>query len=168
MQLTSDGMPVDVLIAAVKNSIKQAGVSSTSDSQDLRVASVQLILRAVASKSLGGTLDFRIPFIGMKLIAGTKVTSQDTHTIDMVLTPPVQEVFGVRGEVEDALVDAITTIRKTTASAAVGDDPWALSKGTVDLTFAVTKTGSISLGIDGELAGEVTHTLRLGLVPGAA
>src|ERR1700743_3136427 len=113
MQLTSDGVPVEELIAAVKYSIKQAGVSGTSDTQDLRVASVQLILQAVVVKSVGGGLDFNIPFIGMKLALGTKVTSHDTHTIDMILIPPAQKAFDVRGEVEDALVDAITTIRRT-------------------------------------------------------
>lgn len=51
------------------------------------------------------------------------------------------------------------------AEAAVGNDPWVLSSGTVDITFGVTKTGSISVGAGGELANEVTHTLRLRLVP---
>jgi hypothetical protein len=49
--------------------------------------------------------------------------------------------------------------------AAEGDDPWALTTGTVDLSFGVTETGAISLGIDGELASEITHTLHLGLTP---
>jgi len=79
------------------------------------VASVQLILEVVASKTAGGGLDFRVPFIGMKLRLGATVTKKDTHTID--------------------------------------------------ITFAITQTGTISLGADGELAGGLTHTLRLGLAP---
>jgi hypothetical protein len=31
--------------------------------------------------------------------------------------------------------------------------------------IAITQTGTISLGADGELAHELTHTLRLGLAP---
>jgi hypothetical protein len=31
---------------------------------------------------------------------------------------------------------------------------------------AITQTGTISLGVDGELASELTHTLRLALAPG--
>ena len=34
--------------------------------------------------------------------------------------------------------------------------------------FAITETGTISLGVDGELANELTHTLRLGLAPALA
>jgi hypothetical protein len=49
--------------------------------------------------------------------------------------------------------------------AAAGDDPWVLSASTIDIRFAVTETGTISLGVDGELANEVTQTLRLGLAP---
>ena len=51
------------------------------------------------------------------------------------------------------------------AQAAAGDDPWVLSAGSVDITFGVTKAGSISVGADGELADEVTHPLRLRLAP---
>ena len=158
---------MDTLIAVVKDSIRRAGVSSTKPTRDLRVASVQLILEVVASKRAGGGVDFRVPFIGMKLRVGVTVTKKDTHTIDITLVPPEdgdsREVRG--GEVEDALVNAIATIRDVMTQAAEGDDPWFLSAGTVDISFAVTQTGTISLGADGELASELTHTLRLGLAP---
>ena len=165
MKVTNEGVPVEALISAVKDSVKRANVSRASLAADLRVASVQLILEAVASTTAGGGLDFRVPFIGMKLRLGAKVTSKDTHTIDITLVPPedrdTRQVRG--GEVEDALVNAIATIRAVMARAAEGEDPWILSAGTVDISFAITQTGTISLGIDGELADELTHTLRLGL-----
>jgi hypothetical protein len=87
----------------------------------------------------------------------------------MTLKPPDQPARKVRGgNVEDALVDAIVTIRTAMAHASSGDDPWILSTGTVDISFGVTRTGSISLGANGELADEVTHTLRLRLMPVSA
>ena len=166
MKVTDAGVPVEALIDAVKEAVKRAGVSRSSSQGDLRVESVQLVLRALVSKSAGGTLDFRIPFIGMRLRAGTKVTGQDTHTIDITLKPPDRPTRAVRGgNVEDALVDAIVTIRQAMAHAAAGDDPWALSAGTVDISFGVTKTGSISVGADGELGDEVTQRLQLRLAP---
>ena len=58
---------MDTLISVVKDSIKRAGVSRTSQNRDLQVASVQLILDVVASKTAGNGLDFRVPFIGMKV-----------------------------------------------------------------------------------------------------
>ena len=170
MKVTDDGVPVEALISVVKDAIKRAGISRTSQDRDLQVASVQLILDVVATKTAGGRLDFRVPFIGMKLRVGGKVTSKDTHTIDIALVPPeeraTRQVRG--GDVEDVLVNAIATVRAVVAEAAAGDDPWVLSATTIDIRFAITETGTISLGVDGELANEVTQTLRLGLAPSPA
>ena len=166
MNVPDQGVPVDILITVIKDSIKQAGVSRTSQTRDLQVASVQLILDVVASKTAGGGVDFRVPFIGMKLSLGAKVTKKDTHTIDITLVPPEErDTRQVRGaeDVQEILVDAIATIRDVMTKAAEGDDPWFLSAGTIDISFAITQTGTITLGINGELADELTHTLRLGL-----
>ena len=46
-----------------RRSIERAGISRTSQDRDLQVASVQLILDMVATKTVGGGLDFRVPFI---------------------------------------------------------------------------------------------------------
>src|SRR5215470_10945434 len=129
MKVADDGVPVDTPITVVKDSIKRAGVSRTSQTRDLPVASVKLILDVVASKTAGGVLDFRVPVIGMKLRVGAKVTKKDTHTIDITLVPPKeQDTRQVRGgEVEDVLVNAIATIRDVMTKAAEGDDPWSLS-----------------------------------------
>jgi len=69
------------------------------------------------------------------------------------------------GDVEEVLVNAIATVRDVVTKAAEGDDPWVLSASTIDISFAITEAGSISLGVDGDLANEVTQTLRLGLAP---
>jgi len=168
VKVTDEGVPVEALISVVKDSVKRAGVSRTSQTKDLQVASVQLILDVVASKTVGGGLDFRVPFIGMKLRVGTKVTKKDTHKIDITLVPPEErdrrQVRG--GDVEDVLVNAIATIRDVMAKAEEGDDPWLLSAGSIDISFAITQTGTITLGADGELANELTHSLRLGLAKG--
>src|SRR5262245_20116730 len=87
-KVPDEGVPVDALISVVKDSIKRAGVSRTSQTSDLQVSSVELILDVVASKTAGGGVDFRVPFIGMKLRVGAKVTKKDTHTIDITLVPP--------------------------------------------------------------------------------
>lgn len=168
VKITDQGVRVDTLISVVKDSIQQAGVSRTSQTRDLQVASVQLVLDVVASETAGGGLDFRVPFIGMKLSLGANVTKKDTHTIDITLVPPEdRDTRQVRGgeEVQQVLIDAIATIRDVMTKAAEGDDPWVLSAGTIDISFAITQTGTITLGINGELTDEVMHTLRLGLAP---
>jgi Trypsin-co-occurring domain 2 len=167
MDVTDDSVPVTELIETVKESIKAANVSSANADRDLRVSSVSLTLNVVATRSYGGGVDFRVPVIGMQVKLGTKLTKQDTHKIDINLVPP--DLRGGNelrdGELEWTLVDAINTIRAAVASAATGDDPFLLNESSVDISFAVTAEGTISLGIDGGLSNEVTHTLSLGLIP---
>ena len=165
MRVTDQGVPVDELIRIVKDSVQAAGVSRTSQTRDLQVTSVRLILEVVASRTAGGRLDFRVPVIGMKLRLGGAVTRKDTHTIDIALVPK-QERRVRGGDIEEVLVNAIETIRQVVASAAAGNDPWVLSGSTIDISFAINQAGTISLGAEGELASEITQTLRLGLGPG--
>ena len=167
MEITSQGVPVSVLVDSIKKSLKTAGISRNSGVGDLKVASIQLNLRVVATESAGGRFDLRVPFIGMKLAMGAKVTRQDTHSIDITLVPldADQQLRETRGDIETALVDAITTIRGVMASAAEGDEPWTLSTSDVEITFVVTKEGTISIGAEGEFSDEVTNKLRLSLGP---
>jgi hypothetical protein len=167
MMPSRDGMPVDTLIWMVKNAITESGVSRLSKTQDLRVSSVQITLQVLATKSGGTEVSIRVPFIGTEFGASGKLTKQDTQTIDITLVPPAQpKPRGVRGlPIDDALVEAIATIRDAMASAATGDDPWELQQSSVSLSFGVTRTGSISLGVDGERSSDMLNTLRLTLKP---
>jgi Trypsin-co-occurring domain 2 len=166
MRVCEDGVPIEDLIATVKQAIETANVANSDHDRDLRVGSVRLTLNAVASRTLGGGVDFRLPFIGMQVKVGSKLTRRNTHTIEINLVPPDLEE---RQELRDAnlgsvFVDAINTIRAAVASAALGDDPFTLSESTVTISFAVTAEGTVSFGMDGALANELTHTLTLGLM----
>jgi NTP-dependent ternary system trypsin peptidase co-occuring protein len=165
LRVTDDSVPAKELIRIIKNSIKRAGVSSTSEKADLQVTAVKLILHVVAINTVGGGLDIRVPVVGMRLKMGGKLTRQDTHTIDITLEPPTRLAgHELRdGKVEDTLVKAITTIRAVVADAAEGDDPWVLRTGSVDISFAVTDAGNLSVGIEDEFSSELNHTLRLDL-----
>jgi hypothetical protein len=167
MNVTEDGVPVPDVIAAVKRAIKAASVSATDQGRDLRVGSVSLVLHAIAVRSSGGGLNFRIPFIGMEVQLGAKLTTRDTHEIEINLTPPEEKDRAeVRdGGLDDVLVEAIETIRAAVASAAGGGDPFVLNDSTITISFAVTAEGSISIGVNGSLSDELTHTLILTMVP---
>ncbi len=69
---------------------------------------------------------------------------------------------------QDALVEALGSVREAVQAAAGGNDPWALSAGTVEISFGMTTEGSISIAAEGELTGQVTQKLRLTLAPAAA
>lgn len=165
MRVTDDGVPVDQLIDVIKNTIKLTGMSNTDTDRDLRVTSVQVKLHTVAVRTVGGKLDFRVPFLGLKLKVGGSVTETDTHTMEITLIPEdLREVHEIRdGEVETVLAEAVETLRAVLTRAGQGDDPFVLKESFVELSFAVTEDGTISLGIDGELKDQITHTLKLGL-----
>ena len=163
MKVTDAGVPIEALIGTVKDSLRSAGVSRDSGEGDLQVASVQLVLNVVATEAVGGRLNFCVPFIGMKFNVGAKVTRKDTHRIEINLVPPEAGGREVRDDIEEALVDAIAAIRRVMASAAGGDEPWVMSTSEVEISFVVTKEGSISLGAEGEFSDEVTNKLRLAL-----
>jgi hypothetical protein len=167
VKVTEDGVPVQDVIAAVKLAIKEANVSATDEERDLRVQSVKLVLHALATRTVGGGLNFTVPFIGMPVRLGTKVTKSDTHEIEINLIPPDQEAeHEVReASLDRALVDAIETVRTVVASTGDGDDPFALNDAKITLSFAITADGDISIGIDGNMTDEVTNTLVLALIP---
>jgi hypothetical protein len=165
--VTDQGVAVQDVIAAVKLAIREASISAADQDRDLWVSSVGLVLHALAVRSLGGALDFRVPFVGMQLRFGAKVTRSDTHQIEINLAPPEPAPgLAVRSAaLDDALVEAVETIRAAVASAAGGEDPFVLTSATITLSFAVTAEGDISIGVDGGLSNELTHTLTLGLAP---
>lgn len=165
--MTPDGLGVDDLLDGVKRAIKMANISATDQERDLRVTSVHLTLNTVLTTTAGGRLDLRVPFIGMGLKIGRTVHRGDTHTLEVTLTPeePASEHEIREGGMESVLVEAIETFRRVMSRARGGDDPFTLQDGTIELTFAVTDTGTISLGLDGEQKGELTHKLRLSLTP---
>jgi hypothetical protein len=111
---------------------------------------------AVMSADLGGPR----PWVATAYVAG----------------PTLGELIARQGPLPDRLllalgaalaegVEAIETIRAVVATAAAGDDPFVLNDSTITISFAVTAEGSISIGVNGSLSDELTHTLTLGLVP---
>lgn len=169
MDVTENGIAIEEVVGAVKNAIKLAGISATDGGRDLRVTSMQLTLHTLAVLTAGGGVDFRVPFLGMRLIVGTAITRRDTHTVDIALeAQDLRAQHEIRdGDVEAVLLDAIETIRAVMARAGHGDDPFLLNQSTVELSFAVAKDGSITLGFNGEFRDEVVHTLRIGFGPTA-
>jgi hypothetical protein len=165
MEVSDAGVAVNEVIDTVKNAIRLASISATDPGRDLRATSIELILNTVATTSAGGGVDFRVPFLGMKMSLGSAVTRRDTHSIDITLVPPDFKYHVRDFAMATVLLDAIETIRAVVAQAAGGDDPFVLKSSRIELSFAVTADGSITLGFNGEFSNEVTHTLRVDIGP---
>lgn len=106
------------------------------------------------------------PVIGWKVKLAGSQSRQKTHTIDITLVAEnLQSHYELRDTaVEETLVEAIKTIRAAVAAGVVGDDPLVLKSSTVELIFGATDQGTISVGVEGELAEEVTNLLKIELV----
>ena len=168
MRVTRDGVTLEDLIAAVKSAIRLAGISRVNQSRDLRIVSARLTLNATATVSTGGKLQFTIPFLGAFGI-GSSAKSQVTHVIDIGLVPvDPADTHEISGSVEDVLVDALVSIREVMASAAEGDDPFELEESSVELSFAVTEDGSITLGFEVGAQSEVCHKLKVTVATAAS
>jgi hypothetical protein len=167
MRVDETGVAVRDLIAAVKRAITTANLSSGDSDRDLRVGAVRLTLNTVAVQKAGGAVDFRIPVLGMRVKLGHRHTGRNTHVIRIDLVPPdLKDAVELRGpDLEPVLVQAIETVRGAVAGAAGGDDPFELRDSTVEISFAVTDEGTISLGVEGELTDESAQTLELTLIP---
>lgn len=165
MEITDTGVPLESLVDAVKSAVREAGISSADAGRPLRITAVQLTLNAIATTSGGVKVEFKIPFVGMTVKFGRTLTAKDTHTLDLTLVPPDlapgHEVRG--GDVDHLLADAIEAIAAVVAHAAGGEDPFVLKESTVELSFAITEDGTISLGLDGHAADEITHRLKVTL-----
>lgn len=167
MNVTENGVCVPDVISAVKRAISAAGVSATAPDRDLQISTVSLTLHTFTVRSSGGGLTFRVPVIGMEIQFGTKLTKHNFHEIQIHLSPPEKDdSTEIRdGGLDDALTEAIATVRLTVASANGGDDPFVLTDSTVTISFGITAEGSISVGVNGNLTDELTHTLVLTLEP---
>lgn len=101
MKVTEDGVPAQDVIACVRRAIKAAGISATDEGRDLRVASVSVVLHTLATRTAGCRLSFTVPFIGMEVRLGAKVTKSDTHELEINLAPPGEETGHEVSEVVD-------------------------------------------------------------------
>ncbi|MEV0719798.1 trypco2 family protein [Asanoa sp. NPDC050611] len=165
MKTDQGTVPAEELVAEIQNAVKTANVSGHT-ARDLVVRSAQITLNVVAASAGGGKIDFRVPVIGLKLSIGATLARTDTHTITVTLVPPDPDEHEVRtGEVSRVLVEAIETLRRIISTAAGGPQRLVMDSGSVELTFAVTEEGTISLGVDGELRDELTHTIKLEFGP---
>lgn len=167
MTRTLETVSVQSLIEAVKAAVRRADVSASDPDRDLRVAGLELTLQAVTTTDLGGAIEFRLPVIGTPFKIGSKTVRRRTHTLRVELGADDLPRYEVRdsAEVEEVLVEAIASIRHVMAVANGGDDPMTLRTGSVELVFGVTDQGTVSLGANGELTDEITHTLKLDFAP---
>src|SRR5262249_12700256 len=104
MDVNENGGAIEEVVSAVKNAIKLAGIAAADSGRDLRVTSIQLTLHTVAVLTAGGGIDFRVPFLGMRLTVGGAIAKRDTHTLNIVLEA---QDLRAEHEIRDSDVEAV-------------------------------------------------------------
>lgn len=166
MKIHNNSVPVADLMDEVKRALSLANLDNNPNS--LKVSALRLAINSVAYETVGGGLDFVVPVIGLPIKLGGKTTRVNGHRIVVELAPPPAAHEIRSGEVQHMLLEAIRTIRIIMTSSASGEQPFLLNEGEVELSFAVTQEGTITLGLNGELHDETTHTLQLKFRPTTA
>jgi hypothetical protein len=170
MHVDGEEVSAEAVVAVVKRSIERGNLAPAAEHSNLQVTAVDIELKVVTSRSLGGGLHFRVPVLGADVSMRGKSTRARTQTISITLVPPgIGTGHEIRdGDVEEALVEAVATVRRLMAAAAYGESPWLLGSGMVELEFGVTMSGGLVLGFESDRSDESSNKLKLTLGPGTS
>jgi hypothetical protein len=154
------------VVRKIKASIRAANIGDGRE--DLVVTKVELSLATILDQSGGGEFEWKVPFVGLTLKGGVKLTRSNTSKLSITLVPPSPEEdlreLGIdTAALEENIVHAVADLRNAIAEAAVDEPRFLLEKGGIELEFVVTREGSLSLLASGEHKDEVTHTMTLTL-----
>ena len=122
---------------------------------------MDITLKAVVTREIGGGLKIRIPFTDRKVGLDGKLDSAETQTISLTVVPAERlETFAAK-DFSESLVRALLEIERG-LSEGINTEPRLLMKsGSVELQFVVGREGSIELVAKGEGRSESTHAIKV-------
>lgn len=162
MDVQDSSVDVEDLIDSIKRGLSQADLTIPGRLRDLRIVGIGLELHVIARRSEGGGLRFRVPVIGIELLAGARTDSLATTTISLSLEPIERKDAAFKApSFEAEIIQAVNTVRDTVRFAQGGRDPWVLRAGTIEIQFGVTKEGSLQLFLDRSVSSEHINTLTI-------
>ncbi|MEY9929675.1 hypothetical protein ABH926_004315 [Catenulispora sp. GP43] len=166
MEVTSESVTIRTLVEVIKASICEVQGAEEPRPGDLIAASAALTLHAMMDTTVGGKVDLRVPVIGAHLRIGGRRARHRMHTVHVSLVP---EHYGRsqhdHGAGDPELVMALRAIRDLMDATGRGGHSWTVAGGTVQVSFAVTDEGSISVGLNSDRSDEHVHSLELELQP---
>lgn len=156
------GADIEKVIAGVKRAIKATQQSEVGE-QNLTIDKLELTLKGLVEKNVGGELRIKIPVIDTGLGASAEVTSKELQTIQLTLVPVKSTTRSLaRTEAfEKELTEAIKVIREGIKNAAIGEPKFTLQNAFVELNFIVNSKGEISFLAKGSGQSEVAQTVKL-------
>lgn len=166
MEVSNESVTIRTLVDVVKASICEVQGSGEPRPGELVAVSAELDLRVMMDTAAGGRVDVRVPVIGAHLRIGGQRKRHRMHTVRVQLVP---ERYGRarhdHGAGDEELVEALRAVRNLMDRAGDGGHSWSVSAGTVEVSFAITEQGSISVGLNSDHRDEHVHSLQLELQP---
>ena len=169
MEVTSESVAIRTLVEVVKSSICEVQGAAEPRAGELVAASATLTLHVMMDTTVGGKVDLRVPVIGAHLRIGGRRGRHRMHSVHVSLVPEHHgRTHHDHGTGDPELVMALRAIRDLLDGTGHGGHSWSVAGGTVQVSFAVTDEGSISVGLTGDRSDEHVHSLELELQPADA
>jgi hypothetical protein len=147
----ADGARLEAVVDAVREALNEAQTNNVSGFPALK--SVTIKLQTVASRSVGGQVQFLV------FSLGTRYTSDAASTVELEMVPPKtseRELIAAVPQLKDALAQAINLAKVGVLKASKGSPPLVMKNISIDVKFAVEAQGSggatvtlVPLGIEG-------------------
>jgi hypothetical protein len=145
------------LVRQVKAAIMDAEVAE--EDRKLRVTQVDLELKAVFSKGVGGEATV------LKIVElGGSLSSEDAQMINISLVPQPQAIE-LMAAVDEELKEGIKVVKAAVREAAASAPMFALREGKVEVKLGITKEGKVRLFFGPEGKSEDAHKATLTLMP---
>jgi hypothetical protein len=147
----ADGARLEAVVDAVREALNEAQANNVPGFPALK--SVTIKLQTVASRSVGGQVQFLV------FSLGTRYTSDAASTVELEMVPPKtseRESIAAGAQLKDALAQAINLAKVGVLKASKGSPPLVMKNISIDVKFTVETQGSggatvtlVPLGIEG-------------------
>jgi len=147
----ADGARLEAVVEAVREALNEAQTNNVPGFPALK--SITIKLQTVASRSVGGQVQFLV------FSLGTRYTADAASTVELEMVPPKtseRESVAAGAELKDALAQAINLAKVGVLKASKGSPPLVMKNISIDLKFAVETQGSggaavtlVPIGIEG-------------------
>ena len=164
------GVGLEIVIRQVKEALVLVQVEQAARAARTGVAvdvvRIELTLRTVAERAVGGEVRLTIPIVGQEVGGGADTSWQQVQTVQLTLVPPYGLPKRAPGwGLSEELARAVLGVEDAVRTAADTEPRFELARASVELNLVVGRGGRLSLVAKGSFGREVAHTVKVHLEP---
>ncbi len=156
----SEGVAIGEIIGSVKRALIET--QEDMESSGIKIKSIQLKLKSIASEKAGAGVTLQIPLLG-KLKLGSDISAKSVQTTSLTLkTPktPTKSVYKLM-ELDEKLAKNILSLTEGIKSAAYDEPLLEMGESSIELNFILKSESEISFLIEAGFESELTNTLKV-------